>query len=84
MIKRIDWSSFLKLIDEKKFEAVRLGWSGGAIDVDPKQIWHSSSSATGGSNFISYKNRKVDKLIEEGRRIYDKDKRIKFLEKFIA
>ena len=81
LIKRIDWSSFLKLIDEKKFEAVRLGWSGGAIDVDPKQIWHSSSSAAGGSNFISYKNREVDRLIEAGRQIYDKKKRIKVFRK---
>ena len=77
LIKRIDWSSFLKLIDEKKFEAVRLAWSGGAIDMDPKQIWHSSSAVAGGSNFVSYKNKEVDRLIDEGRRIYDKDKRAK-------
>ena len=81
LLKRIDWSSFLKLIDEKKFEAVRLGWSGGSIDMDPKQIWHSSSSTAGGSNFISYKNREVDRLIDEGRQIYDKSKRIKIFRK---
>ena len=81
LIKRIDWSSFLKLIDEKKFEAVRLGWSGGSIDVDPKQIWHSSSSSAGGSNFISYNNPEVDRLIDEGRKIYDKEKRIKIFKK---
>ena len=81
LIKRIDWSSFLKLIDEKKFEAVRLGWSGGSIDMDPKQIWHSSSSAAGGSNFVSYKNKEVDRLIEKGRKIYDKKKRIKVFRK---
>ena len=81
LLKRIDWSSFLKLIDEKKFEAVRLGWSGGAIDVDPKQIWHSSSAEVGGSNFVSYKNKEVDKLIDKGRRIYDKEKRVEMFKK---
>ena len=84
LLKRIEWNSFLKLLDEKKFEAVRLGWGGGSVDLDPKQIWHSSSSTTGGSNFISYKNKEVDRLIDEGRQIYDKKKRIKIFQKVYA
>ncbi|MEK6578204.1 MAG: ABC transporter substrate-binding protein, partial [Bdellovibrionota bacterium] len=75
-VKQIEWNSFVKLLDEHKFEAVRLAWGGGAIDLDPKQIWHSSSSAVGGSNFISYKNPEVDRLIEEARQIMDKKARI--------
>ena len=81
LLKRIDWSAFIKLLDEKKFEAVRLGWSGSAIDVDLKPIWHSSSAISGGSNFISYKNKEVDRLIDEGRKIYDRNERIKIFKK---
>lgn len=78
-IKSIEWSSFLKLLDEKKFDAVRLGWSGGSVDLDPKQIWHSESARAGGSNFISYKNPKVDKLIDEARLLMDRKSRVKKL-----
>ena len=70
----IEWSSFIKLIDEKKFDAVRLGWGGGGQSWDPKQIWHSDS-IKGGSNFISYSNKKVDRLIDEARLVYDQEKR---------
>ncbi len=75
-IQSIEWSSFLKLLDEKNFDAVRLAWSGGSVDLDPKQIWHSDSARAGGSNFISYKNKKVDKLIDEARLLMDRKQRI--------
>ena len=80
LIKRIEWSSFIKLLDEKNFEAIKITWSG-RIDVDPKQLWHSSSSVPGGYNFVDYKNKEVDRLIEEGGKIYDKEKRIKVFRK---
>ena len=79
-IKFIEWTSFIKLLDERKFEAVRLGWSGGAIEWDPKQIWHSDFAASG-SNFVGYSNPKVDKLIDEARVTLDEDKRTKILRK---
>jgi ABC-type transport system substrate-binding protein len=79
-LKFVEWQTFIKLLDERKFEAVRLAWSGGAVDWDPKQIWHSDS-IKGGSNFISYKNPTVDKLIDEARVTLDRKKRIKVLKK---
>ena len=80
LLKRIDWGSFIKLLDERKFEAFRVTWSG-AVDVDPKLIWHSSSAFAGGYNFVGYKNKEVDRLIDEGRRIYDKKERAKIFKK---
>ena len=71
----MEWNTFIKLLHERKFEAMRLAWSAGSIYWDPKQIWHSSS-VDGGSNFISYKNPKVDQLIDESRGIMDHEKRI--------
>lgn len=76
-IKFLEWSSFIKLLDEKKFDAFRMAW-GGVIDWDPKQIWHTES-INGGSNFISYSNPEVDKLIDKARLIQDRDERIKVL-----
>ncbi len=78
-VKFIEWNAFLKLIDERKFEAAALSWSGGDVDWDPKQIWHSDSIANAGSNYIGYKNPKVDQLIDEARVIMDKKERVKRL-----
>ena len=76
----IEWNSFVKLLDERKFEAVRLAWGPGAGDHDPKQIWHSASQA-GGSNFIQYSNSEVDRLIDLARRTHDRTKRIEIQQK---
>lgn len=75
-VKQVEWNAFVKLLDERKFDALALAWGGGSVDWEPKQIWHSSSMSGNGSNFISYKNEKVDKLIDEARLIMDKNKRI--------
>ncbi|MFZ4402751.1 MAG: peptide-binding protein [Pseudobdellovibrionaceae bacterium] len=79
-IKYLEWNSFLKLVDEGNFDAVTMSWSGGSVDPDPKQVWHSSSAVVGGSNFINYKNPKVDKMIDEARVEPDRKKRVKLLQ----
>lgn len=74
-IKIIEWSAFLtEFINKKKFEAVLLGWSL-SRDPDCFDIWHSSKIKEGEFNFISYQNRDLDKLLEEGRREFDQEKR---------
>jgi peptide/nickel transport system substrate-binding protein/microcin C transport system substrate-binding protein len=80
-IKNVEWNSFIKLIDERNFDAVRLAWGGGSVEWDPKQIWHSSSISGAGSNFINYSNKEVDSLIDQSRKLYDKQKRIEILRK---
>jgi peptide/nickel transport system substrate-binding protein/microcin C transport system substrate-binding protein len=74
----------VKILDEGKFDAVNLGWGGGSVDVDPKQIWHSSSAVKGGSNFIAYSNPEVDALIDQARGTLEKQKRIPLLKKAFA
>jgi ABC-type transport system substrate-binding protein len=78
-IKQIEWNSFIKLLDERKFQAVRLAWSA-AVDWEPMQIWHSKS-IKGGSNFIGYSNKEVDRLIEKAKYVHDRAERIKVLDK---
>ena len=80
-IRFMDWSAFLKILHEKKFSAVMLGWGAGGIEIDPKQIWHSQSAVKGGSNFISYSNQQVDQLIDRGRSEVNRNKRIKLFRK---
>jgi peptide/nickel transport system substrate-binding protein/microcin C transport system substrate-binding protein len=79
-IKKIEWNSFLKLVtQEKNFEMCRLCWSA-SVDWDPLQIWHTKS-IEGGSNFISYSNKKVDDLIDKARLVFERSERIKLLSK---
>lgn len=80
-IKSVEWNSFISLIDSRKFEAARLAWGGGTVDIDLKQVWHSDSIKGSGSNFVSYSNPEVDKLIDTARKIYEKDKRMVLLQK---
>lgn len=78
-LKQIEWNSFLKVVtQEKKFDACRLCWSA-SVDWDPKQIWHSSS-IKGGSNFIGYSNKEVDRRIDKARLVFDRAERIKLLQ----
>jgi peptide/nickel transport system substrate-binding protein/microcin C transport system substrate-binding protein len=79
-IKQVEWNSFVKLLDERKFDALRLAWGPGAGDPDMKQIWHSAS-IDGGSNFVGYSNKEVDRLIDESRKTHDRKKRIQMLQK---
>lgn len=76
-IQLVEWNSFLKNLDEGKFDAVAMAWGGGSHDYDFKQIWHTESGTQGGSNRTGYSNPAVDKLIEQHRRILDRNERIK-------
>ncbi len=73
-LKAIDWTTFTKLLDDRKFDGAALGWSRDS-DGDLKQIWHSESINNKGSNFISYANPEVDKLINQHRATLDKKER---------
>jgi len=59
---RVD--SFIAAVVTKKFDGFIMGWSIGD-KIDPSVYWHSEA-AKGRFNFSSYKNKKVDSLIDEG------------------
>jgi len=74
-IRTVEWATFIKeFIEKGHFEAVLLGWNTG-LDPDQYDIWHSSKTKPGELNFIHYKNPEVDKLLNEGRHTFDKEKR---------
>lgn len=74
-LKYLEWNSFIKTVDERKTQLWVMGWGGGDVEGDPKQIFHSASAAKGGSNYGSYSNPEVDKLIDQARGELDAKKR---------
>ncbi len=81
-LKRVDWTTFTKLLDDRKFEAVTLAWTA-SVHPDLEQIWHSDSSKGNGSNFIGYSNKQVDKLIKDAQKEFDVQKRIKIVQDYV-
>ncbi|UDQ98224.1 ABC transporter substrate-binding protein [Lentisphaerota bacterium WC36G] len=79
----IEWSVFIDRINKKKFDACTLGWTA-TFEPDPYQIWHSSQADVkqNSSNFISFKNKEADKLIEQIRVTFDIEKRADLCKKF--
>jgi peptide/nickel transport system substrate-binding protein len=73
-IRVMEWQAFLEQIDKRSFDAMILGWNMGR-DPDLYDIWHSSMTKKGEYNFIGYKNAEVDRLLVEGRRTFDIEKR---------
>lgn len=80
-LKLMEWNSFVKTYEDSNMELWAMGWGAGSVEMDPKQIWHSSSSGKGGSNRGFYANPEVDKLIDEGRKELDVAKRTKIFKK---
>ncbi len=81
-VREVDWTIFLDDVKNHKFDAVILGWSMPASEPDEYQVWHSSQAANKGSNHISYKNARVDKILADYRREFDPKKRIELYREF--
>ena len=76
-IRVVEWSSMInEFINKRRFEAVLMGWFL-SRDPDCYDIWHSSKTREGEFNFVGYRNERVDKLLEEGRRTFDVAERAK-------
>ncbi|MGB7970933.1 MAG: peptide-binding protein [Candidatus Deferrimicrobiaceae bacterium] len=76
-IRTLEWSAFInEFVDKRKFDAVILGWS---ISQDPDQydIWSSKKTGPKELNFVGFADAEVDRLLEEGRRTFDIEKRKK-------
>ena len=80
IIRKIEWAVFIQNINERRFDAVTLGWSLG-VETDPYQLWHSSQ-AEEGSNFVGFENPRADALIESAREEFSREKRVKMYREF--
>jgi peptide/nickel transport system substrate-binding protein len=81
-VRELDWTIFLNDVKNHEFDAAVLGWAMSTTEPDAYQIWHSSQAANRGSNAISYKNDRVDAILEQYRREFDEPKRIQLYKEF--
>jgi peptide/nickel transport system substrate-binding protein len=79
-IRPLEWALFTKVLDDRSFDSVIMGWSL-PVEADPYQVWHSSQVEKG-SNFVGFANHETDRIIEEGRVTFDKEKRVKLFRRF--
>lgn len=71
----VEWAAFINtFIRKKDFEAIILGWGLG-LDPDQYEIWHSSKNGPDQLNHVSYSNPTVDRLLEQGRRTFNRERR---------
>jgi len=73
-LRGLEFNALIRALDARDFDAMTLGWSGGAILNDPYQIWHSSQIKEG-SNFVGFDNKDADLIIEKIRTEFNDDKR---------
>lgn len=81
-VRQLDWTIYLDDVRNHKFDAMILGWAMPITEPDGYQVWHSSQAQNKGSNAISFKNERVDQLLEENRRTFDPQKRIELYREF--
>ncbi|MBC8145249.1 MAG: hypothetical protein H7X80_06655 [bacterium] len=67
----IDWALFLDRTRDGDYDAFIGGWASDVKEGDMYQIWHSKSAERGGSNYVRFKNARVDELIEKIRGEFD-------------
>jgi peptide/nickel transport system substrate-binding protein len=72
----LEFSVMIQRLKRKDFEAAALGWTSGP-ETDIYQIFHSDQILAEGDNFVSYRNPKLDRLIEKARFTIDRDQRMK-------
>lgn len=77
-VELYEWAVFLKNhINKGNFDAMVLGWSLGN-SYDQFQIWHSSQRNPEQLNVVGYENPKADRLLEDIRQEYNREKILSF------
>lgn len=61
----VDLADLSAVFDEKSFECLCLGWTGGTPPENPRQLWHSKGAKEpGSSNMVGFANKEVDQIID--------------------
>ena len=81
---KIQYSTFQKRIDDRKFDMVWMAWSSSRLR-DPESLWHSNEADKKSSyNITGFKHSDVDAIIERHRKEIDPEKRKTMLRKIDA
>jgi peptide/nickel transport system substrate-binding protein len=74
-VHTMEWSVYLDNVRDHKFDAMILGWVFGVDSPDPYQVFHSTQAVGRGSNSVSFKHDRADKIIEQNRKEFDAEVR---------
>lgn len=78
----LEWSTMLKKLDEKEFDAFSGGWAL-SWDTDLMQIWHSKEAdRPKSSNRVGFRNKEGDRIAEALRVEFDPAKRVALCHEF--
>ena len=75
IVDPLEWSILMDKVNNRMFDAVTMGTSGGILH-DPYKLWHSSQIGNRGANFSGFSNPEADRIIQDARRTFDKEKRM--------
>ena len=75
-LKELEWATFLERLKSRDFDSCNLAWVP-QLESDPEQLWHSKWGApeARGSNNAGVRDPEIDKLILEGQRELDFERR---------
>jgi peptide/nickel transport system substrate-binding protein len=62
-------------LSQHDFDMIGLGFNGGPLPADLKQVWHTENWTSGGSNYTGFGTAKTDSLIEKIRQTVDPNSR---------
>lgn len=70
-VEAVEWNLLLQQVFEQRdFDALISAWDAD-FAVNPSPLWHSAAIANG-YNIVSYRNARVDSLLDQARRIADR------------
>jgi ABC-type transport system substrate-binding protein len=73
-----EWTVFIgDFVENDNFDAFVLGWTGGDINPDLFQIWHSSQTHPYELNYVGYQSARADELMARIRTEYDSEAQVK-------
>lgn len=81
-VNSLEWSVFSERLKQHKIDMFYGAWSYDARPSDPKQIWHTDSYNSNGSNYVGFGNAETDQLIADIRKELDPAKRAKLYYRF--
>jgi len=74
-IQPMESTQLFDRFNKKQFQACFAGWGAGIDPEEDENVWATSAIPPAGRNFVQYNNPEVDRLFEEARNEFDRDKR---------
>jgi peptide/nickel transport system substrate-binding protein len=79
-----DWSVYTETLKNRDFDAIIMGWGANSPESDVRQMFHSKSIENQGDNFVQWSDPEADRLMEEGLKELDFEKRMAIWKKLEA